>query len=191
MTDENVNVEQQVDTTDWKAKAAEFEAEALKQRNIAKDLIAQRDAGKKVPKVEAKDDVTDYLKTQLDEVTSRISKYADKAKSGAITAAATTKLSAMGINPDALELAIKQLDKSLIQYDEDSEMVDDTALSAAVSKLKSKHAFLFEQRVGTSKVRLPADGSSKADSNTMSQDEWKSLSSREQRVAIKAGRRVA
>ena len=194
MSEENENVPDQelVDKTDWKAKAAEFEAEAEKHRNIAKDLIAKRDANKKVVKAEVTEntDVTDYLKNQLTEVSAKISRYADKAKSGAITAAATSKLSAMGINPDALELAIKQLDKSLIQYDEDTEEVDDTALSAAVSKLKSKHGFLFERAFGTAKVRLPAEGSSKSDGNSMSMDEWKGMSSREQRVAIKAGRRV-
>jgi hypothetical protein len=183
--------EQQID---WKAKAAELEAEATKQRNINKQLITERDSSKKatVKKEDPKDnpEVTEYLKNQLEEVSSKISKYAEKAKAGAIASAATSKLTAMGINGDAIELAIKQLDKSLIEYDEDTESVDDTALSAAVSKLKSKYGFLFETRVGTTKARMAADGSSKANGNLISIDEWASMSSKDQRIAIKAGRRL-
>ena len=193
MTEEN-KVEGAEEQIDWAAKYAELEAEATKQRNINKDLIAARDSSKKAAPVKKEDpkenpEVTEYLKSQLEEVSSKISKYAEKAKSGAITAAATSKLTAMGINSDAISLAIKQLDKSMITYDEDSESVDDTALSAAVSKLKSQYAFLFEQRIGTPKARLAADGNSKS-GNGMSQDEWSSMSTKEQRIAIKAGRRL-
>jgi predicted nuclease with TOPRIM domain len=183
----------EADKTDWKARAAELEAEATKLRKQKAEVVADRDALKKAVKAPVEKEnteITDYLKAQLGEVTTQLSKYADKAKGGAIRLAASTKLSAMGINPDALELAVNQLDKSLVIYDADSDTVDDTALSAAVSKLKSKHPFLFEKTVRTPGFKQPAEGSSKGDSKVISEEEWNSMSTKDQRTAIKAGRRV-
>lgn len=179
---------------DWEARATAAEAEAAKYRKQKAEVVTERDALKKAVKAPVEKEnteITDYLKEQLGEVTSQLSKYAEKAKGGAIRLAASTKLSAMGINPDALELAVNQLDKSLVIYDAETDSVDDTALSAAVSKLKSKHPFLFEKTVRTPTYKQPAEGNSNGDSKIISEEEWKSMSTKDQRMAIKAGRRVA
>lgn len=189
--EDTVTTEVVEEVVDWKAKAEAAEAEAAKQKAIKKEIQKERDELKKSVKPVDNPEVTKYLKEELESVSSKLTKYAEKAKNASIKVAASSKLSAMGINPDALDLAVQQLDKSLIQYDEDTDSVDDTALSAAVSKLKSKHPFLFERTVSSPKFRPAAEGSAKGDDKTISPEEWRSMSSKEQRIAIKAGRRVS
>jgi len=197
MTVENLDSEAKtetvVDTTDWKAVAAKFEADAKKNEGIAKQLIADRDAAKKKietkPKDEPNPEVMEYVKKELEGTKAQLQKYAEKAKNGAITAAATAKLTQMGINPDALTLAISQLDRSIIQYDENSDIVDDTALSTAVSKLKSQNGFLFERSLKSPTLRLASEnkGGSGGDEKSVSAEEFRQMSTKEQRTKIKAG----
>jgi len=184
-------VEDNADHIDWEAKAKELEAVIAKQAAQKKETEKQRDLLKQKVKTPLENpEVTAYLKEELAKVSAQQQKYVERAKSGAIKVAASSKLSAMGINPQALDLAVAQLDKSLVQYDEDTDSVDDTALSAAVSKLKSQHPFLFEKTVGSPKVRTPAEGSSRGDSNTISREDWQNMTTKEQRAAILSGRRV-
>jgi hypothetical protein len=170
------------------ARIKELEGLVAKEQAIKQKAIAQRDAAKKNPEVDA--EVIKFQKAQLDELTGRFSKMAEKTKTAAISVAASSKLAAMGVNPGLLAIAIKSLDHNLVQYDEDTDGVDDTALGAAVAKLKSQHPALFEKTVTTPKYRAPADVANAAgNDNGISRDEWRSMSSLDQMKAVKAGRK--
>ena len=181
------------EVVDWEAKAKAADAEVARLKGIADDAIKTRDAIKakaKSPDKTEKDDTKDYLKTQVDSMQAQLGKYAEKAKSGAISAAATAKFTAAGINPDAIALAIKSMDRNQIDYDEDSEEVSETTLAAQVAKVKAQYPFMFEQKINGTKARMSTDGS-KSDANTISDQEWRGMNTQEQRTAIKAGRRRA
>lgn len=180
------------DNVDWKAKAAELEAEAAKQRKLKQKAQEERDELQKQTKKALKTDnpeVMEYVKKELSATKAQLAKYAEKAKNGAITGAATAKLTAMGINPEAIVLALTALDRGIISYDEETDKVDDTALSTAVSKLKSQHGFLFERSVKSPTARFPGEksGATSADDKTISVEDWNYMTSKEQSVKIKAG----
>ncbi len=186
---EEVVVEEQAeDKTDWKAKALELEAEAAKQRALKKKAVDEAAELKKKPQVN--DEVKLFLESQLAETNGKLAKFAEKARNGAVHVAASAKLSQMGVNPGLLAIAIKSLDQSLVQYDEDTDGVDDTALGAAVSKLKAEFPALFERPINAPKFRPPLDGSSNnLDKSVITREEWSSMSSKEQMLAVKNKRK--
>lgn len=180
---------------DWKAKAAEYEAQAkANEAEAAKNRAKRKEAEAQVlelkKKVNPDNDTTKYLKEELEKVSGTLGKFAERAKGGAIQVAATSKLTAMGINPDALALAMKILDKNSISYDADTDTVDETELAAQLSKIKSGNPFLFETKISKPGYRAPADGRSAQGTDEIPLDDWKRMSAKEQRAAITTGKKA-
>lgn len=176
------------DSVNWAEKAAQLQkdldsatAEAAKQRNLKKDAVG---------KSAAEREQLEFVKKQNEEILGKMSKYAEKAKSAAVTLAATKKLTAMGINPDFIALAIKEIDPALITYDEDMDKVDDTGLSTGLSKIKTQYPVMFERSVRTPKYIPPADGAANADSKVLSREDFNSMTPAQQREQIMAGKTI-
>lgn len=159
-----------------KAALEEARAEAAANRGKLKTVIAERDTLKQtVKKAPPTDEEGNDYKTLYAQEQGARGKLLEKVKNSDIRSAATARLTKAGVLPEALELAIQSLDKSLIEWDEDNG-VDETSLTAAVQKLKGNFGFIFEKKVSSTKPVIPVDGStSNGDEKVMSRAEYRKL----------------
>jgi hypothetical protein len=172
-TGESQHVEgvQQPSIEDLQGQLTKANAEAAKERNIRKQLQAERDAAKKAPKENSSEDDYKALWAQERE---KAEKLLNKTKAASIESTVKAKLSKAGVLPDAIDAAAKLLDAGMVQWDED-DGVDEVSAQAAVAKLKSQFGFMFEKKVSATDPKHPADNKNNSD-KTMSRSQFDSLS---------------
>ena len=188
-------------TTATTTTTADPAAEVARLRDELKKVIAKRDKwkarakGEPVKENDRDDDSEEaaLLRQRVNELQKQQEINASRAKNGAITAAATAKLSKMGVGPEGLKTALAVLSRKGIQYDPNEDVVDDATLSAAVSALQAEHPVLFvPARAARPGHHAAGDGSSGAgDDKLVPRDEWNTLSGKQQREKIMAGFRPA
>lgn len=177
---ENQNTEADTDAGEHQTETLEslraerdaLAAEAAKERGIRKTLQAERDKAKKATQTAPKDSGEDY-KQLWEQSNSKLTKMQEQVKQSAVKAALTTKLSASKVQADKLDAAIALLDQSLVEWDEDSG-VDNQSITAAVQKLKGNYAWLFETKVTANQLKPAAEGS--ATGKTITRAEFDRLS---------------
>jgi hypothetical protein len=171
----------------WKQKAAEAEAEAAKNRNIRKKLEKERDAAKKA-KQEPSESDQDYKALWQQETAAR-AKILEKARTADVRTAATARLTKLGVISDGLDAALKLIDPSKIEWDEDGG-VDETSVQAGVQLLKSQYPFLFEKKVSSTTVKTPSEGKTGAGDNEITRSEFDKLGFKDRAAKIAKGVRV-
>jgi DNA repair exonuclease SbcCD ATPase subunit len=158
--------------------------EATKNKHLARAAQKERDDLKK--KIQKQTDPTgqDY-KDLWQESNDKATKLLEKAKAADIKVALHAQLQKAKVAADRLDAALDLVDKGLIEWDEDSG-VDGHTITAAVSKLKSKHAFLFETTVkATDSPILPGDNKGQ-EQNRMAREDFMKLPTAEKVKVSKA-----
>lgn len=176
--------QQDVSVEELKALNAKLEAEAAKHRNIRKKVEQERDEYKQKVKTSQDEDYKSLWQQEVEEK----NKLMATVKGSAVNSALTAQLTKAGVLPDAIEAAIGLVDQQMIEWDRDSG-VDSASVTAAVAKLKAKHAFMFEKKVARTEPKSPADGSS-TDANEMKRSDFEKLNPIERFERIKKGLKV-
>lgn len=153
-----------------KAELLEARNEATKLRNIKAELAKERDNLKK--KVKTDTSAEEDYKALWQEANDKATKLVERARNQAVDAAVMSKLTKAGVMADALDAAVKLVDRNLIQWDEDTG-VEEATVVAAVQKLKGSFGFMFEKKVGLTKAKEASEGST-AD-KTMTRTEFMKL----------------
>lgn len=174
--------DQQPTVEELKAQLEEATREAAKLRNIKKDLEKQRDELKKAKKTDT--DSTEDYKQLWQEQQEKATKILEKVKSSDINSAVTAQLGKVKIVPEYAEAAMKLLDKSLVEWDEDTG-VDNQSVVAAVQKLKGAYPWMFEKKVTGTDIKEPAGGSNS--DKTMKRAEFDKLQPLERHELIRKG----
>jgi hypothetical protein len=169
----------------WQERAEAAEKKLVKEQKIRKDA---QDAVKKA-KGEIGEDGTNYKKLYEQEG-AKAAKLIERQKRAEVTAAATTQLTKLGINPDAMSLALKSLDFNSVEWDEE-DGVDATSVRAAVQGIKNEAGFLFEKTVNATKVKAPASGANLgSDDSTMTREAFEKLGFKERAAVMKKGTKL-
>lgn len=128
--------------------------EAAKHRKLAKDAQAERDLAKREKGNKGDEDYKKLWEDEQNKSNARL----EKVRKSDVNTAAVAQLAKAKVDPKFAEAAMKLLDHSLIEWDEDGG-VDSPSVTAAVQKLKSAYPAFFEGKVGTNDVKDPAGGS--------------------------------
>jgi hypothetical protein len=179
---ENTVVEDNVaDVPDIAALQAELaiaHAELAKERSIRKKVIAERDEIKQ--KIAPNEDFKSLYQQELDART----KLTDSLRNRDVSAALAVELAKVGVNPSAVEAALKLANIDIVEWDIDTG-VDKTGLSAAVATLRGTYGFLFEGSVKGTKPTNPKEKSAATGENEMSRDEFNKLDAFARSAALK------
>jgi uncharacterized small protein (DUF1192 family) len=179
--DTNVEVNDEVvpSITELQAQIASLQGEVAKERSIRKKALAERDEIKK--KVEPNEDFKSLYQQELD-ARSNLTKAL---KQRDVTAALTVELAKVGVNPTAVEAALKLANVDIIDWDVDAG-VDKTGLSAAVSQLRGSDGFLFEKEVKGTKPTNPKEKSAaNGNENEMSREDFDKLTPYEKTAVLR------
>lgn len=152
------------------AELTEARNEAARLRNIKTELVKERDDLKK--KVTSSIQADEDYKALWQEANDKTTKLVERARNQAIDAAVMSRLTKAGVMSNALDAAVKLVDRNLVQWDEE-DGVEEATVVAAVQKLKSAYDFMFEKKVGNVPAKEASEGSS--GNKTMTRNEFQKL----------------
>jgi hypothetical protein len=169
-----------------KSKLSELEGvnktlsdEATKNKHLRRTAEKERDELKKAKKTTESSD-EDYKKL-WSEANDKLTKATERAKKSDINTALAEQFAKTKVAGDKIAAAMKLVDHSLIEWDEDAG-VETQSVTAAVQKLKKEHSFLFETIVGKTDVKNPGDAGGK---NKITRSEFDLLTPQEKRAKVK------